>query len=77
MLSTIHLDNQTLLTTNEIADVTEYRHLPCKLVLVDLPVANTIPEDCFSVRLIGAQPPRYSNRLFVVALNFLPLTGGA
>jgi hypothetical protein len=54
VLPAIDLNDQPAFATNEVADVTEYRHLPCKLVPVDLPVANTIPENRFGVRLIDA-----------------------
>jgi len=54
VLPTIDLNGQASFATNEIADVTEYRHLPYKLVPVYLPVAHAIPKNRFRIRLIDA-----------------------
>jgi hypothetical protein len=54
MLPTIHFDNQPPFSADKVADVTKYRLLPHKLVPIDLPVANTIPEDRFRICLIDA-----------------------
>jgi hypothetical protein len=52
VLPAVHLNNQSPFTTNEIADITKYRFLPDKLMPVDLPVANAIPENGLCVCLI-------------------------
>jgi hypothetical protein len=52
MLSAIDLDDQIEFSANEVADVAADRNLPDKLVSIDLPIANTIPENRLCVRLI-------------------------
>jgi hypothetical protein len=52
MLSAVDLNNQTSLTTDEIADVAGYRFLPDEFLSVDLPATNAIPENCLRVGLV-------------------------
>ena len=69
VLTTIDFDNETLFTANEVADVTSNGLLPDKLVAIDPPVTNPIPEDCLCVRLIDAEPSCESDKLFIVATH--------
>ena len=55
VLSAIHFDHDLLFSADEVADVAADRHLPRKLVAVDLTIADTIPENGFRIRLVGAQ----------------------
>jgi hypothetical protein len=52
MLPAVDLNNQTSLTTDEIADVAGYRFLPDEFLSVDLPATNAIPENCLRVGLV-------------------------
>ena len=63
MLPAVHFNNQKSFAANEIADVTAYRFLPHKFMPINLPVTNTIPENCLRVGLIDAQPSRDSDQL--------------
>ena len=69
MLSAIHLNNEKPFAANEITDVVAYRLLPYKFMPIDLSATNTIPEDCFRVRLIDAQPSRDSDHLAIWATH--------
>jgi hypothetical protein len=71
MLPTIHFDDTTFFAANKVTDVAEYRDLSRKLVSVDLPVANAIPEDRFRVGLVGPQSSCDSDGLFVAATHCL------
>ena len=57
VLSSVHFDDQHSLATNKIADVIFDRLLPDEFVSINLPIANQIPEKCFRIGLIDAQPP--------------------
>ena len=63
VLPAVHFNDQKSFAANKITDVAAYRLLPYKLVSVDLPVTNTIPENGFRVCLIDAQRSRDSDRL--------------
>jgi hypothetical protein len=65
VLPAVYFDDDPSFATNEIADVFAYRLLPYKFMPVDLPVANTIPENCFRVCLIDSQLPRDSDHLTI------------
>jgi hypothetical protein len=69
MLSAIDLDDQIEFSANEVADVAADRNLPDKLVSIDLPIANTIPENRLCVRLIDPQSPCDSGGLFTTAAH--------
>src|SRR4051812_9264225 len=67
MLSTVDLDDEDFLPTDEIADVSSKRKLAHELATVDLPIANSIPERRLRVRLIDAKPPCDSDGLMICA----------
>jgi hypothetical protein len=71
MLPTINLDYHSQFAANKVADVTEDRHLPCKFVSVDLPIANAIPKNGFRIGLIDPQSPCDSDGLLVAAPHCL------
>ncbi len=73
VLSAVDLNDQTPFSTNEIADVTQYRFLPDELMPVDLPVADAIPENYFRVRLINTQSSCDSDGFVVAAAHCLAL----
>ena len=50
-------DDQQSLAANKIADVIANRLLSNKLVPIDLPIANPIPENRFRIGLIETQAP--------------------
>ena len=54
VLPAVRFDDQTSITADEITDETTNRLLPYKFMSVDLPIANTIPENGFRVCLIDA-----------------------
>src|SRR5258708_11756035 len=60
-----------VLTENEVEGLPADWYLSDKLVSVDLPVTDSIPQDCFGVGLIYTQPPCDSDSLFIVAPHCL------
>jgi hypothetical protein len=71
MLSAIDLDDQMEFSANEVADLATDRNLPDKLISIDLPIANTIPENRLCVSLIDPQSPCDSGGLFTAATHCL------
>jgi hypothetical protein len=65
MLPTVDLNNQSFVTTNEIADVALDGLLPNEFAAINLPVANAIPKHGFRNRLIDAQPPCDPDRFVI------------
>ena len=49
MLPTVNLDNQFLLSTNEISNVRPYLHLAAELMATKLPVTQLAPDQLFSL----------------------------
>src|SRR5258708_39819604 len=74
VLSAVNLNYEKSFAADEITDVTAYRLLPNKFMSVDLPVANPIPESCFRIRLIDAQPSRDSDHLPIGSAHCPALT---
>ena len=54
VLSAVNFNNEKSFAADEITDVVAYRLLPYKFIPADLAVTNTIPQDCFRVRLVDA-----------------------
>jgi hypothetical protein len=54
VLPSIDFDHEAFLPADEIANISANRNLPRKLVVIDLPVANTILQRCFRIGLVGA-----------------------
>ena len=69
VLAAVRFNDQTLLTTNEIANILADRYLSDELIAVDLPVTNSIPENSFCIGLIYAQTPGNSDGLFIVTAH--------
>jgi hypothetical protein len=71
VLSAVHLNDEQPFAANEIANVIANRLLSYKFMPVDLSATNAIPENCFRVRLIDAQPSRYSGHLPIWPTHWL------
>jgi hypothetical protein len=56
MLPTIDFENQSLLSADEINNITSNRLLPHELVSADRVCSQPIPETQFSIRRIAAKP---------------------
>ena len=71
MLSAVNFNDKKSFAANEVADVTGYRLLSDKFMSINLPVANTIPENGFRVCLIDAQSSRDSDHFAIWATHCL------
>ncbi len=69
VLPTVDFNDETLLAAHEITDVADDRLLPDKLVAVDPPVADAIPENRLCICLIDAQSSCASDGLLIVATH--------
>jgi len=57
MLATVNFDDQTLLPTDKIANVSGDRDLANELVTFQLSVTNPVPKHRLRICLIDAEPP--------------------
>jgi hypothetical protein len=57
MLSTVNLDNQSRLQTNEVGDVRPDRHLSSERGIIEAVRAQPVPKPAFGIRHIAAERP--------------------
>ncbi len=58
MLAAIDFNDQFVRAANEISDIGAQRHLPCKLVFVELTILEFPPQQAFRIGLIAAKVSR-------------------